>query len=44
MKEVYFDPLPGYEELVFYADFQYGENWVNEACAEYYDKDYVGLK
>lgn len=44
VKEVYFDPLPGYEELVFYADFQYGENWVNEACAEYYDKDYVGLK
>ena len=44
IKEVYFDPLPGYEELVFYADFQQGENWVNKACAEYYDKEYVGLK
>lgn len=44
IKEVYFDPLPGYEELVFYADLQYGEHWINNACAEYYDKDYVGLK
>lgn len=44
VKEVYFDPLPGYEELVFYADFQPGENWVNNACEAYYEKDYVGLK
>ena len=44
VKEVYFDPLPGYEELVFYADFQPGENWVNNACGAYYEKDYVGLK
>lgn len=44
VKTVYFDPLPGYEELVFYADLQYGEHWINKACAEYYDKDYVGLK
>ena len=44
VKEVYFDPLPGYEELVFYTDLQYGDNWVNKACADYYDKDYVGLK
>ncbi|MCM1213512.1 MAG: DUF6056 family protein [Lachnospiraceae bacterium] len=44
IKEVYFDPLPGYEELIFYTDLQYGENWVNKACAAYYDKEYVGLK
>ncbi len=44
IKEVYFDPLPGYEELIFYTDLQYGDNWVNRACAEYYDKEYVGLK
>lgn len=44
VKEVYFDPLPGYEELIFYTDLQYGENWVNKACAEYYNKEYVGLK
>lgn len=44
VKTVYFDPLPGYEELVFYTDLQYGENWVNKACAEYYNKEYVGLK
>ena len=44
IKEAYFEPLPGYEELIFYADFQQGENWVNKACAEYYDKEYVGLK
>ena len=44
VKEVYFDPLPGYEELVFYADFQPGENWVNNACEVYYEKDYIGLK
>lgn len=44
VKTVYFDPLPGYEELIFYTDLKYGENWVNKACAEYYDKEYVGLK
>ena len=44
VREVYFDPLPGYEELVFYTDLQYGDNWVNRACADYYDKEYVGLK
>ncbi len=44
IKEVYFDPLPGYEEMVFYADFQPGENWVNNACELYYEKDYIGLK
>lgn len=44
VKEVYFDPLPGYEELIFYTDLQYGDNWVNRACADYYDKEYVGLK
>lgn len=44
VKRVYFDPLPGYEELVFYTDLQQGENWVNKACAEYYEKEYVGLK
>ena len=44
IQEVYFDPLPGYEELVFYTDLQQGENWVNKACAEYYNKEYVGLK
>lgn len=44
IKEVYFEPLPGYEELVFYADLQYGEHWINKACADYYNKDYVGLK
>lgn len=44
VKTVYFDPLPGYEELVFYTDLQYGDNWVNRACADYYDKEYVGLK
>lgn len=44
VKEVYFDPLPGYEELIFYTDLKYGDNWVNKACAEYYNKEYVGLK
>lgn len=44
VKEVYFNPLPGYEELIFYTDLQYGENWVNNACAAYYEKEYVGLK
>ena len=44
VKEVYFQPLPGDGGMVFYADFQQGENWVNKACAEYYDKDYVGLE
>lgn len=44
IKEAYFAPLPGYEELVFYADLQYGENWINRACADYYDKESVGLK
>lgn len=44
LKKVYFEPLPGYEELVFYADLQKGEDWVNKACADYYQKDYVGLK
>lgn len=42
--EVYFDPLPGGEELVFYTDLKQGENWVNKACADYYHKEYVGLK
>lgn len=44
IREAYFDPLPGYEELIFYTDLQYGENWVNEACAAYYNKEYVGLR
>lgn len=44
VKEVYFEPLPGYTELVFYADFQPGENWVNNACEIYYDKDHIELK
>lgn len=44
VKEVYFDPLPGYEELVFYTDLKQGDNWVNKACAGYYGKEYVGLK
>lgn len=44
VKEAYFDPLPGYEELVFYTDLQYGDKWINRVCAEYYDKEYVGLK
>jgi len=44
IKEVYFEPLPGYEELVFYADFQQGECWVNDACEQYYNKNHVGLK
>lgn len=44
VREVYFDPLPGYTELVFYADFQPGENWINNACEIYYDKEYIGLK
>lgn len=44
VKEVYFDPLPGGVEMVYYADFQPGENWVNNACEVYYEKDYIGLK
>lgn len=44
IKEVFFDPLPRLEEMVFYADFQPGENWINDACEVYYEKDYVGLK
>lgn len=44
VKEVYFTPLPGYDgEMIFYADFQVGENWINSACANYYGKEYVGL-
>lgn len=42
VKEVYFDPLPGYQELVFYADLEF--EWIEKACAEYYDKDFVRLK
>lgn len=42
VKEVYFDPLPGYKELVFYADLEF--EWIERACAEYYDKDFVELK
>lgn len=46
VKEVYFEPLPGYEgEMIFYADLQYDENnWLNKACAEYYNKNFVKLK
>jgi len=45
IREAYFDPLPGLNgEMVFYADFQPGENWLNDACADYYRKDAVGLK
>ena len=44
IQEAYFDPLPGYEELIFYADFEQGENWINNACEAYYKKDHVGLK
>ncbi len=42
--EVYFDPLPWREEMVFYTDFKPGDSWVNNACAQYYGKDHVGLK
>ncbi|MGN0167564.1 MAG: DUF6056 family protein [Acetatifactor sp.] len=41
---VYFEPLSQYTELIFYADLEQGEKWVNEACADYYGKEYVGLK
>ncbi len=45
VREVFFAPLPGYPgEMIYYTDFQVGENWVNSACARYYDKDYVGLE
>ncbi|MCM1101756.1 MAG: DUF6056 family protein [Clostridium sp.] len=44
VREVLFDPLQVPYEMVFYADFEPGENWVNSACADYYDKEYVGLK
>lgn len=44
VKEVYFAPLPGHSgDMIFYADFQSGENWINTACACYYEKDHVGL-
>ena len=42
---VVFAPLPGYEDLVYYADFQQDDtNWVNRACAEYYGKTSVRLE
>ena len=45
VREVLFAPLPGYPgEMIYYADFQTGENWINSACARYYGKDYVGLE
>ncbi len=44
VEEAYFEPLPGYEEMIFYADLLPQDAWINDVCAEYYGKKAVGIK
>lgn len=44
LKTVEFEPIGIGEEMIFYADFDSANPWFGEACAEYYNKEYVGLK
>ncbi len=45
VKEVEFAPLSVYPEMLLYTDLQEesGYYWVNEACAQYYGKEYVHI-
>lgn len=46
VKDVVFEPLSVYPEMILYTDLQdeNGYIWVNAACAEYYDKASVTVK
>lgn len=46
VKDVVFEPLSVYPEMILYTDLQdeNGYIWVNSACAEYYDKASITVK
>lgn len=46
VKDVVFEPMSVYPEMILYTDLQdeYGYTWVNHACAEYYGKNSIVVK
>lgn len=46
VKDVVFEPISVYPEMILYTDLQdeNGYTWVNQACAEYYDKNSIVVK
>lgn len=46
VKDVVFEPMSVYPEMILYTDLQdeYGYTWVNYACAEYYGKNSIVVK
>ncbi len=43
VRELRVELLDNYPEMIVYTDIQEEYLWVNEACANYYGKDYIGV-